>query len=237
MLSEALSYARSGDEALKRLLVGGAVQLGGTLLVLPGIFLYGYLLRVLRDAVGAPGDATGDTDTDELPAWDDWETLAVDGLKALLVIFAYLLPVFVVTVTGIAVAVFALPLGAALGSGATGSEAGAAAGTSLFLLVFVGVVLLGTLLSLIVYYLLPAALVGLAVEDDLGAAFRWDALKQVARSKSYFVGMLVAAVVAVAGGLLAAPLVFLLVGFVLQFYVFVVVAHVAGQAVAESTPA
>jgi hypothetical protein len=229
MLSEALSYARSGDEALQRLLVGGAVQLGGALFVLPGIFLYGYLLRVLRDAVS-------DGEAKELPAWDDWETLAVDGLKTLLVVFAYLLPVFVVIVAGIVVAVFALPLGAALGSGAAGSEAGAAAGTSLFLLVFVGVVLLGTLLSLVVYYLLPAALVGLAVEDDIGAAFRPDALKQVALSKSYFVGLLIAAVVAVAGSLVATPLVFLLVGFVLQFYVFVVVAHVAGQAVAESTP-
>lgn len=230
MLGEALSYARSGDEALQRLLIGGAVQLGGALFVLPGIFLYGYLLRVLRDAVR--GEAA------ELPAWDDWETLAVDGLKALLVVFAYLLPVFVVTFGGIVVAVFALPFGAALGSGAAGgSEAGAAAGTTLFLVVFVGVVLLGTLLALLASYLLPAALVGLAVEDDLGAAFRWDALKQVALSKSYVVGMLLAAVVAIAGSLVATPLVFLLVGFVVQFYVVVAVAHVAGQAVAASTAA
>ncbi|MFC5367730.1 DUF4013 domain-containing protein [Salinirubrum litoreum] len=229
MLSEALSYARSGDEALQRLLIGGAIQLGGAIFVLPGVFLYGYLLRVLRDAV----DDTGDTD--ELPPWDDWETLAVDGLKALLVVFAYLLPVFVVTVGGVLVAVFALPFGAALGSGAAGSEAGAAAGTTLFLVVFVGVILLGALLSLLAYYLLPAALVGLAVEDDLGAAFRWDALRAVALSKSYVVGMLLAGLVAVAGSLVAAPLVFLLVGFVVQFYVFVVVAHVAGQAVAAST--
>jgi hypothetical protein len=237
MLSESLSYARSGDEALKRLLIGGAVQLGGALFVLPGIFLYGYLLRVLRDAVSDGGGETNDADADELPAWDDWETLAVDGLKALVVVFAYLLPVFVVTFGGILVAVFALPLGAALGSGAAGSEAGAAAGTSLFLLLFVGVLLLGTLLSLVAYYLLPAALVGLAVEDDIGAAFRWNTLREVAFSKTYFVGMLIAAVVAVAGSLVATPLVFLLVGFVVQFYVFVVVAHVAGQAVAESTPA
>lgn len=237
MLSESLSYARSGDEALKRLLVGGAVQLGGALFVLPGIFLYGYLLRVLRDAVSDGGGETNDADTDELPAWDDWETLAVDGLKALVVVFAYLLPVFVVTVGGIFVALFALPVGAALGSGAAGSEAGAAAGTSLFLLLFVGVLLLGTLLSLVAYYLLPAALVGLAVEDDIGAAFRWNTLREVAFSKTYFVGMLIAAVVAVAGSLVATPLVFLLVGFVVQFYVFVVVFHVAGQAVAESTPA
>lgn len=231
MLREALSYARSGDEALQRLLIGGAVQLGGALFVLPGIFLYGYLLRVLRDAVGGGG-------SDELPAWDDWETLAVDGLKALLVVFAYLLPVFLVTVGGVLVAAVALPFGAALGSGAGGGgETGVAAGTTLFLVVFVGVILLGTLLALLAYYLLPAALVGLAVEDDLGAAFRWQALEQIALSKSYLVGMVIAAVVAVAGSLLATPLIFLLVGFVLQFYVFVVVAHVAGQAVAESTPA
>jgi hypothetical protein len=232
MLSEALSYARSGDEALKRLLIGGAVQLGGAILVLPGIFLYGYLLRVLRDAVG-DGDS-GTSDTDELPAWDDWETLAIDGLKALVVVFAYLLPVFVVTFGGLFVALVALPFGAALGSGVAGSEAGAAAGTSLFLLAFVGVLLLGTLCSLIAYYLLPAALVGLAVEDDIGAAFRWSALKRVALSKPYVVGMLIAGVVAVAGSLVATPLVVLLVGFVVQFYVFVVVAHVAGQSVSAA---
>jgi hypothetical protein len=222
MLTDAVSYARSGDEVLKRLLIGGAVQLGAAVLVLPGIFLYGYLLRVVRDGVN--GHAGG------LPAWDDWGELGMDGLKTVLVVLAYTVPAVVVAVVIPILGVFVLPSGAAAG----GTGAGASAGVSLFLLVFVFGILLATALVLLAYYLLPAALVGLATRGELGAAFRWTALRRLALSRSYFVGTVIVALVALVGGLVATPLMLVLVGFVLQFGVLVVVAHVAGQTVANA---
>jgi hypothetical protein len=226
MLGDAVSYARSGDEVLKRLLIGGAVQLGAAVFVVPGVFLYGYLLRVVRDAVNGR--------TGGLPAWDDWGELGMDGLKAALVVFAYTIPAVVVAVVIPILGVFVLPFGTAAGGGVGGAGAGASTGVSLFLLVFVFGILLATVLVLFAYYLLPAALVGLATRGELGAAFRWSALRRLALSKTYFVGMVIVALVALIGGLVATPLILLLVGFVLQFLVLVVVAHVAGQTVAKA---
>jgi hypothetical protein len=154
----------------------------------------------------------------------------MDGLKAVLVVLAYTVPAVVVAVVIPILGVFVLPSGAAAG----GTGAGASAGVSLFLLVFVFGILLATALVLLAYYLLPAALVGLATRGELGAAFRWTALRRLALSRSYFVGTVIVALVALVGGLVATPLMLVLVGFVLQFGVLVVVAHVAGQTVANA---
>ena len=62
-----------------------------TFLVLPGLFLAGYYIRVMRET--AAGEA-------EPPAFGDYGELAVDGIKALLILFAYLLiPSIVVSIT------------------------------------------------------------------------------------------------------------------------------------------
>lgn len=213
MLGDALSYPRRGDGAAKRIFVGGALLLLSFLL-LPASLLYGFFLRVL----GAT--ARGET---EPPDFDDWGGLFVDGLKVFVVFLVYLLPVYVMAVVVPVVYTSLVPMGTSVLGPST-----AAAG--MFVMAFVVL----TPLTLLAYYLVPAELVGLALSGDLGGAFDVESIGTIARSREYFLGMLLAAVVAVLGGLVTTLLWVVLVGVFLHFYRYVSVSYIAGRSVAKA---
>lgn len=136
---------------ISKLLVGSLVTLMGCF-VLPLPLLMGYQFRVLKlSAAGAPRP---------FPEWEVWGGLFVDGLKVLAVVLPLQLALF----AGVGLPIFAV-VGA---SGALGEERG---GPFLMLLIFplalVGVV---ALLAFAVY--MQAALVALAREGEIGAAYR-----------------------------------------------------------------
>jgi hypothetical protein len=79
MLGEALSYPRYGDDWLKRIGIGGLLIIFSWLII-PGILLYGYFVRVLRSAA---------MDEEMPPAFDDWAGMLVDGLKLIVINIAY----------------------------------------------------------------------------------------------------------------------------------------------------
>lgn len=213
MLREAIAYPIRGEGAGKRLFVGGVLVLL-SILVVPAFFLYGYFLRVLEST------ARGGT---EPPTFDGWRELFVDGFKAFVVVLAYLLPVYVLAVVLPAVYTFVVPMGS------SGQEpSSAAVGLFVFVLVVV------TPLTLLAYYLMPAGLTGLALSGEVSAAFDVESVGTIARSRAYFVGMLLAAAVAVVGGFVATLLWIVVVGFFLQFYVYLSVAYVAGRSVGKA---
>jgi len=83
MLREAVAYPRGGEEAVRRLLVGGGLTFLAFLIVLPVIPLAGYVARsIARVAKGAS----------EPPGFEDAQRLLVGGAKAIGVGIAYLLP-------------------------------------------------------------------------------------------------------------------------------------------------
>jgi len=134
-----------------KLLVGTLVAIGGCRL-LPLPLLVGYQFRVLKlSAAGAPRP---------FPEWEDWGGLFVDGLK----VIAALLPLQLALFAGVGLPMFAVVSAA----GALGDERG---GPFVMLLVFplmlVGLV---ALLAFAVYT--QAALIALAREGEIGAAFR-----------------------------------------------------------------
>ena len=79
MLGEALSYPRRGDGWLKRIGIGGLLILT-SVLIIPGILLQGYSVRILRSAA---------LDEETPPAFDDWAGMLVDGLKLYVLTLAY----------------------------------------------------------------------------------------------------------------------------------------------------
>jgi hypothetical protein len=79
MLGEALSYPRHGDDWLKRIGIGGLLIIFSWL-VIPGILLYGYFVRILRSAA---------MEEEMPPAFDDWAGMLVDGLKLIVINIAY----------------------------------------------------------------------------------------------------------------------------------------------------
>lgn len=229
MLSDALRYPFEGEDAIGILLIGGlllfaagVIYLLGFLLsivfvgifllpfaLVPILFVQGYLVAVIRATVQGH---------DEPPKFDDWKRLGLDGLKFLAIGLVYSIPVVVLSlVWAIVVTLGVLAsdsaggvthLGDALGAVFTGS-------TIVFVLVVVGY-------TLVLAYLLPAAICNFAREEDLAAAFDLDLLKRVTLTAEYAVPWLLGYVVILVINNVAGILVFLLVGFPILFYAQVV---------------
>lgn len=90
------------------------------------------------------------------------------------------------------------------------------------------------LYSLVMYYVLPAAIVNYVREDDVAAAFHLRIISDIAFDGDYLIAWLLAAVVLVVGSLIAIPLYFVLVGFILRFYTLVVAAYLVTRGSMES---
>ncbi|MEZ3144572.1 DUF4013 domain-containing protein [Halobaculum sp. MBLA0143] len=215
MITDGLSYPVSGDDGLKRLLIGSVLGFA-SVLVLPAFLLLGYSVRVLGDA------AHGGT---EPPAFDDWGEMFVTGLKATLVAVVYgLVPFGLVVLLAVTI----------LSGAAVGGDAGG---------LLAGVGLLGVLLSVVasvlVYYLVPAALTNMAVDGQMGAAFDLGRLKRVLLSGDYLLAWLAPVALAVVLNVVTVILVATIVGALLvpivQFYVQVAVLYMFGRAYGEVT--
>jgi hypothetical protein len=174
-LREVFAFPFRGPGWRNRFIIGSVLVIGSFLIpIVPLIFVYGYALAVMRQAI--------DREAQEalaLPRWDDWGKLASDGLRTMVVGLVYLLPGLLVTFGGLAlyfVTTLAAPF--ALESG----------DETLWPLLFFGSLaimfismFLGTVLTVLGAIPLPMATAHFAAEDDLSAAFRvrqwWDLLR------------------------------------------------------------
>lgn len=205
MISAALEFPRQNDDWLRNVLIGGAM-LVLSVLVIPTVFVYGYLARVLR---------ASSTGVSEAPDFDDWEGLFVEGLQLLGVVLAYLVVPLVLTVV---VAAFVGALTMNLESGGGGpSVLGAVAFLAL------------VVLWLSVVYVLPAAMTNASREQSFGAAFDFGVLRTAALSTDYVVALVLAVVVSLVLGAIAGVLTILVVGIFVSFYVQVVSFYLVGR--------
>lgn len=215
MFEDALRYPYNHGDGLRALAIGGLLTLL-SVLVLPVVLVSGYTLRVLRDV---------DAGEEHLPAFDDWGTMFVDGLKAIAVAIVY------VAVPAILLGVAALSLLLPL-TQTPPSWVVAIAGA---------VTLLAVPVTLFAVYALPAALVSLARTGRMGAVFDRGELWPVLKSGSYFVAWLLAIVVSVLAGFLTGAVVAttivgaVVVAFV-GFYANLVGAYLYARGVRESRP-
>lgn len=207
MLVDALEFPTRGESWLKTVLIGGVLILLGFLIV-PLIFVQGYMLRVLRAATG---------DAEEPPVFDEWEELLVDGVKVIAASFVFLLVPFVIAAAAMMFGGFAA---------FSGSEGSGIVGLLLGLLAFVG--------WLLAAYLLPAGLTNMAREESFAAAFDTDVLRTVGSSTDYLVAVVLAFVVAIVLGSIASALSAILVGVFVLFYLQVSVFYLYGRGFSEA---
>ena len=174
-----------------KFVIGSALTLAGMIIpIIPAIFVYGYVLRVMRQVLA--GQAPG------LPQWDEWGDLFRDGLSAFAVGLVYFLPALIVWIVGIGLyfaTTFYLPFAATTGADETEIIA------SFMLMTFGGMAVmflsmaLGTILGLLGAVAVPMATAHFAAEGRLGAAFRvrqwWRILK--ADKMGYFAAWVVVA--------------------------------------------
>jgi hypothetical protein len=222
MLEDAIRYPWNGEQKVETILVGGVLSLLSVFFV-PALFVYGYLVRVVR--------AVSDGDDEVPPAFDDWGDLLVEGVVAFLISLVYsLVPLVVI---GLAIASFVLPVSVV--STASGEPtAGLAVGGLLLALVVVAVTLV---VSLGAAYLLPAAVAAYAVTGRVGAAFSPGTLRAIGGSETYAVAWLVAVAIAigaqVVGGFASVTVVGAVLIPFLSFYGNVAGAYAIGTAVRE----
>lgn len=216
MLEEALSFPRNSDDWLSTILIGAVLSVF-SFLVIPGLIVQGYLLRVAR--ASAEGH-------DQPPSFTDWVALLVDGVKAFVVAFVYgIVPSFIFLV------LFGLLTGGAVFSAASGSQ-GAAVGFSLLLVLFILVMI--PVFILVGYFTLVAQ-IRLAVTGSLGAAFDVGAVVRTGFSGRFFVAFLTALVTVVVLSIVGGILVLVLVGFLVLFYAQVIMYYLLGRGYVDAT--
>lgn len=214
MISESISYLRNSDDVVKTVLIGGLLTIVSFLLI-PAFIVAGYLVRVLQRTMNG---------NDEAPVFEDWESLLVDGLKAVAITLVYgLIPAIVgfVLVGGGFVAAL---------SGDTGALIGGAS------------ILFGMLLSLILglaaWYIIPAATANFAETGRLSDGFDFGTLRPVLLSRTYATGWLMALGVIVLGGIVVSllnvvPFIGALVGVFVSFYATVAAYYIIGHTWAD----
>jgi MFS family permease len=189
-----LAFPLQHQAARKNLLFGILITLGNLLVpILPALFLYGYIARIIRKVV--------EDNEFEMPEWQDWGGLLKEGVRLLGTILIYELPLlllFMLSYLFILIpSLLIIPM--------TDSEAN----STLILFLLFGEILFFIslavimLLSAVYAALLPAMMVHVAVKQEFKAAFRVNEWFKIFRTNL--------------GGFLAALIVMLGVGSLLYF--------------------
>lgn len=172
-----------------RFLIGAGLLFASLIIpIIPAIFVYGYLVEVMRQAIKS--------ETLVLPEWKDWGQLGMDGLRSLAIGAVYLGPGFVILIGGWVSYMVMYFSGIALISSKSfhyvpSNQAVAlmlGAMGILFLSMFVG-----SLLCMAGSIPLPAAIANFVAHDKLSAAFHvreWGAIVR-ADKWGYFISWVI----------------------------------------------
>jgi hypothetical protein len=190
-LKPLLKFPFQGSDWRNRFLIGTAVTLAGFFVpLLPMIFVYGYTVAIMRRAIQGQDL--------ELPTWNDWGKLGLDGLRLAVVSLVYTLPGIFVLIAGwflYMITSFAFPL---LMSGASGRGGEGMAGLAVLAMfgsmaIFLLSLFFGFILILLALIPLPAAMAHFVAQDKVAAGFRvreWWPLLRANRS-GYFAAWVV----------------------------------------------
>jgi hypothetical protein len=219
-IGKSFTFVFEDDAWLTKILIAAAIILLGVLfswlLLIPAILaaalINGYMVEIIRKVVGG--------NLDELPEWDNWGDLIVDGLKVIVIQLVYALPAIILSVC------LAIPMAAISDN---------AEGLSVFLSVVLSCFLI--LWAIVVSIVLPAATAVFAATNDLGAAFRFGEVFALVRDNlsTYLITFIMSWVASFLGGL--GGIVCGVGAFLTAPYGYMVTGHLYGQAYVASTMA
>lgn len=160
-IQDAFSLPVTDPNWVTKLIIGAGMA---SLFFLP--FFWGYLHRINKRVVK-------ENKGPQLPEWDDWNGLLIDGLKYMGAALVYTLPTLILILTGVFLLVSAV-VGAAITAEVQSSDPGLLLGL-LLAISPIGVifVMLGSLISIPISILIPAGIVHMCAEDRFGAAFEF----------------------------------------------------------------
>lgn len=159
------------------------------------LFWPGYALRALKATLAG---------SDELPEFGDWGEMVIDSLKLIIVSIVYSIIPAIVILIGI------------FGSAASIQNIGSLMSPAAAFGLISGVVLIGIILEIIFSLALILAITNMALYDsDLGAAFRFSEILDLAKSigyADYIIWFVVMIIVGIVVGIIATILNVLVIG-------------------------
>jgi hypothetical protein len=155
-----IAFPVRGEKWAEKMLIGsGLILLGFIVPIVPLIFVYGYAIRIMLQAIA--GERL------QLPAWRDWDKLASVGARALVIWLIFLVPAMLVLGVG-----FVLYMLSSLSMAAAQSGSAWPFGLYFFgLSAWMISLPVGSLLMLLAAVIIPPALSHFAVNDRFSAAF------------------------------------------------------------------
>jgi hypothetical protein len=126
-----------------------------SIVIIPGFLAMGYVFRIVKSSIAG---------SDELPDFEEWGEMFVDGLKVFVVGLAYFIIPFIVIFIGIWASISAMIV----------QSTGTISNPTAFLGLMGGTMILGMILALIFGLIAMIAIANMALYDsELGAAFRF----------------------------------------------------------------
>jgi hypothetical protein len=162
-LNRVLSFPFSDRQAFRRFLLAAGLTLAGFLIpVLPGLFVSGYSIRILRLAI-REGKV-------EMPDWSGENQLLMDGIYSTIISLAYILPGLITLIGGFILYIISFVLVIP-----SPEQADATSVFGIFIPMFIlfASMALGLALLMLSVIPLPVALCRFADEGRLGAAFNF----------------------------------------------------------------
>ena len=166
-LRKTLSFPFQSKSGWNHFLIGSALLFANAFIpFIPALLVYGYFVRLMRNAIHDQPFS--------MPDWDHWGDLAKDGFRSMVIAFIYLGPGFAVWLGGFLVYFFVTFFGVIM------SESGSANRTMIQtfpILLLVGMTVLfgsmffGWFLSVLGALPLPVALAHFVARDKFSAAF------------------------------------------------------------------
>lgn len=158
IVSDSIKYPASD---LKKLIILGLMFLTSFLIV-PIFLAMGYGFRALKASIAGAED---------LPEFDEWGEMLVDGLKVFVVQFVYFLIPALIIIIGSWASIAAL---------AAASTTGTMTDPTAFIGIISGTVLIGGIVAIILGLISTIALANMAYNDsELGAAFRFSEIMNI----------------------------------------------------------
>ncbi|MBU4534687.1 MAG: DUF4013 domain-containing protein [Euryarchaeota archaeon] len=183
--SDAIQYPSSD---WKKVIILGIITIL-SILIVPIFLVMGYVFRALKASIAG---------SEELPEFDEWGDMLVDGLKVFLVGFVYFLIPAIILFIGIGGSIFAMT--------PTGDP-------TTFFALFGATALIAAIVAFILGLMLYIALANMAYYDsDLGAAFRFSEILEIISQigwVDYILWYIVLVVVGAVGGFIVSILNFI----------------------------
>ncbi|HOG48301.1 MAG TPA: DUF4013 domain-containing protein [Anaerolineae bacterium] len=188
-LQDAFRFPLEGEAWKARFLTGSGLIFAGMFIpILPLVFVFGYVVAVMRRIVRGEAPA--------MPAWDDWGRLGSDGLGATLAGLVCLLPGLLVFLGGMAL-YFGASLAMPFVASGSGDSPGVILGFTAFLLAAMAILFISIAVATLLFAAgaipLPVAVAHQAARGRVGAALRvgewWRILR--ANKMGFFIAWVV----------------------------------------------